>query len=122
MFVFPNAEILRADAAFRKNGRRFRQHQSRPADCATSEMDKVPIVGVTIDARILAHRRDKHAVAELEVANGERIKKMMWHEVYATSLNRICDCGVGLTSAPSDPMGLVTFEPMSQIGDGRVAR
>ena len=71
-------------------------------------MDKVPIVGVTIDARILAHRRDKHTVAELEVANGERIKKM-WHEVYATSLNRICDCSVGLTSVPFRPNGLVTL-------------
>src|SRR5882762_5145978 len=94
MFVFPEAEVLRTDAAFRKNGCCFRQHEPRPADCATSEMDKVPIVGVTIDARILAHRRDKHTVAELEVANGERIKKM-WHEVYATSLNRICDCRYG---------------------------
>src|SRR5262245_61278988 len=84
MFVFPDAEVLRTDAAFRKNGRCFRQHESRPADRATSEMDKVPIVGVTIDAGILAHRRDKHAVAELEVPNGERIKKM-WHDVYATS-------------------------------------
>src|SRR6266700_763244 len=75
MFVFPDAEVLRTDAAFRKNGRCFRQHESRPADCATSKMDKVPIVGVTIDARILTHRRDKHTVAELEVANGERIKR-----------------------------------------------
>src|SRR6266446_4901891 len=118
MFVFPEAEVLRTDAAFRKNGRCFRQHESRPADCATSEMDKVPIVGVTIDARILAHRRDKHTVAELEVANGERIKKM-WHEVYATSLNRICDCGAGLTLAPFRPNGPVTLEPISQIGDER---
>src|ERR1700756_22596 len=107
MFVFPDAEVLRTDAAFRKNRRCFRQHESRPADCATSKMDKVPIVGVTIDARILAHRRDKHTVAELEVTNTERIKKM-WHEVYATSLNRICDCSVGLTSAPFPPDGLVT--------------
>src|SRR6266536_3317610 len=76
--------VLPAAFGFRNNGRCFRQHESRPADCATSKMDKVPIVGVTIDARILTHRRDKHTVAELEVANGERIKKM-WHEVYATS-------------------------------------
>jgi hypothetical protein len=108
MFVFPDAEVLRTDAAFRKNGRCFRQHESRAADCATSKMDKVPIVGVTIDARILAHRRDKRTVAELEVANPERIKKM-WHEVYATSLSRICDCGAGLTPAPFRPNGLVTL-------------
>ena len=92
MFVFPDAEVLLTDAAFRKNGCCFRQHEPRPTDCATSEMDKMPIVGVTIDARILAHRRDKHTVAQVKVTNGERIKKM-WHEVYATSLNRICDCG-----------------------------
>src|SRR6266576_1884347 len=84
MFIFPDAEVLRTDAAFRKNGRCFRQHESGPADGATSKMHKVPIVGVTVEARILAHRRDKHTVAELEVANGERIKKMC-HEVYATS-------------------------------------
>src|ERR1043166_6694087 len=84
MFVFPDAEILRTDAAFGKNGRCFGQHESCPADCATSEMDKMPIVGVTIDARILAHRRDKHTVAELEVTNTERTKTM-WHEVYAPS-------------------------------------
>src|SRR6266566_2410602 len=84
MFVFPDAEVLRTDAAFRKNGRCFRQYEPRPADCATSKVNKVPIVGVTIDARILTHRRDKHTVAELEIANGEGIKKM-WHEVYATS-------------------------------------
>ena len=108
MFVSPDAEILRTDAAFGKNGRRFRQHESRPADCATSEMDKVPVVGVTIDARILAHRRDKHTVTELEVTNTERIKKM-WHEVYATSLSRICDCSAGLTLASFRPNGVVTF-------------
>src|SRR5215813_8217207 len=100
MFVFPNAQVLRTDSAFRKNGRCFRQHESRPADRATTKMDKMPIVGVAIDARIFAHWRDKHAVAELEVANGERIKKM-WHRVYATSLNRICDCADELTNAPS---------------------
>src|SRR5204862_6497554 len=84
MGVVPDAGVSRTDAASRKNGRSFRQREARSADCAASKMDKVPIVRVTIDARILTHRRDKHAVGELGVANGERIKKM-WHEIYATS-------------------------------------
>src|SRR5262245_3043745 len=104
MFVFPDAEVLRTDAAFRKHGRCFREHESCPANCATPEMDKVPIVGVTMDARILTHRRDKHTVAELKIANGERIKKM-WHEVYASSLNRICDCALKLVKSICSPIG-----------------
>src|SRR6516165_7961665 len=113
MLVFPDAKVLRTDAAFRKNRRCFRQHEPRPTDCATSEMDKVPIVGVTIDARILAHRRDKHTVAELKVANAERIKEM-WHEVYATSLNRICDCGAGLTVARFRPGQRVSLDALGE--------
>ena len=76
MFVFPDAEVLRTDAAFRKNRRCFREHESGPADGATSKMHKVPIVGVTVEARILAHRRDKHAIAELQISNRERIKEV----------------------------------------------
>jgi hypothetical protein len=45
----------------------------------------MPVVGQTVAARLLTHRRDKDAVGELQIANRERIEQVShtntvdWH-------------------------------------------
>jgi len=69
VIVFPNAEILRADAAFGGDGARFGENQGGAAYGAAAEMDEMPVVREAIGAGILAHGGDDNAVAEEDVAN-----------------------------------------------------
>jgi hypothetical protein len=71
VLVFPNPKILRADAAFGQDGGRLGENERRAPDGAASEMDEVPVGSEPILARILAHRRDDDAVAELDLAEAE---------------------------------------------------
>src|SRR5438477_4049839 len=75
MAVGPDAEVLRTDASFRKNGRCFGQNQSRTSDGATSKMNQMPVVRVSVVARILTHRRDEHPIGKVQISNRERIKQ-----------------------------------------------
>ena len=74
MLVFPDAQILRADAAFGGDGAGFGEDQRGAADGATAEMDEVPVIGIAISAGILAHGRDDDAVAEEDIANLQYIE------------------------------------------------
>ena len=76
MFVFPDAEVLRTDAPFWQDRRRFGQHESRTTDSASSKMHKMPVIRITIDTRVLTHGRDKDAVGEFDIANRERIEQV----------------------------------------------
>ena len=60
----------------RANRRRFGEHQRRAADRAAAEVHQVPVVGEAILARILAHRRDDDAIAQLDAAQAERRKQV----------------------------------------------
>src|SRR3954462_12002842 len=75
MPVVPDTEILRTNPAFRKNSRRFRQDKASSADRTAAEMNEMPLVRVSVDARILAHRRDEYSIGKGEVSNRERIKQ-----------------------------------------------
>jgi len=68
--VLPDAEIVRGDAAFGKDGGGFREDEANTSDGATAKMDQVPVVGVAVAAGVLAHRRDSDAVGQSEIANG----------------------------------------------------
>ena len=76
--VAPDPEILRANATFRQDRRRFRKDQARTADCAATEVHEVPVVGKAVLTGVLAHRRDGDSILERDVAKSERVKKM-WH-------------------------------------------
>jgi hypothetical protein len=64
VFVAPDAEIVRADAAFWQDRRRFGQHEPGAADRTAAEVDEVPVGREPIAARVLAHRRYEHAVVK----------------------------------------------------------
>src|SRR5437899_2532901 len=53
--VVPDAEVLRADPSLRQNRRRLGKYQSGAANRAAAEMNQMPVVSVSILARILAH-------------------------------------------------------------------
>ena len=69
VIVFPDAEILGADAAFRGDGAGFCEDEGGASDGAAAEVDEVPVVREAIDAGILAHGGDNDAVAEKDVTN-----------------------------------------------------
>jgi hypothetical protein len=65
----PNAQILRTDAGFRQDSRRFRDNQSGSADGAASEVNEMPIRRQPVFARVLAHGRDGDTVRQAHVAD-----------------------------------------------------
>ena len=79
--VAPDTKIVRANAALGKNGRCLSKHQPGAAHCSAAQMDEMPVVGVTVGARVLAHGRDENAICKLEISNRKRIKKVS-HKVY----------------------------------------
>jgi hypothetical protein len=70
--VLPNTEVVRGDSSFGKDGGGFRENKACTSDGAAAQMDQVPVVGETVAAGVLAHRRDSDAVGQSEIANGER--------------------------------------------------
>ena len=76
MLVAPDAEVLRRDPPLRRDRRRFGEHQRRAADRARREMGEMPVVGVAVDAGILAHRRNADAIGERDVAQAKRAEQV----------------------------------------------
>src|SRR4051812_41546189 len=75
VLVVPDAEILRTDASLGKHGGCLSQHQSGATNRTTPEMNEMPVVSVSVAARILTHRRDEHPIGKLRISNRERIKQ-----------------------------------------------
>jgi hypothetical protein len=75
VLVFPDSEILGTNTRFGKNCRCLRENERSPADGATAEMYEMPIVGKTVRARVLAHRRNDDPVAKQDVANLQAIEE-----------------------------------------------
>ena len=88
VFVFPDAEILRADASFGQDGGRFGEDQGCASDGATAEVDEVPVVGESVVAGVFAHGRNEDAVGEVEVADVEGIEQVR-HGFYGTACRLI---------------------------------
>ena len=76
VIVLPDAEIFRTDAAFGCDRGGFGEDQAGAADGAAAEVHEVPVVGETVGAGVLAHRRDEHAIGEGQVANRQRIEEV----------------------------------------------
>jgi hypothetical protein len=73
--VVPDPEVLRRDPAVRRDGGGFAEHERRAAHRASREMDVVPLVRETLDAGVLAHRRDGDAVPQRHASNLQFVKK-----------------------------------------------
>ena len=79
VLVFPDAKIGRRDAAFRQYGRSLKHDQAGSALRAAAQVNKVPVVGKAVVARVLAHGRNADAVAELNGAKLKGRKKRSCH-------------------------------------------
>src|SRR4051812_31021335 len=75
VLVVPDAEILRTDASLGKHGGCLSQHQSGATNRATPEMNEMPVVSVSVAARILTHRRDEHPIGKRQISNRKGIKQ-----------------------------------------------
>ena len=74
MFVFPDSLIGWSDAPASFDGTGLRHHQSRAAYCPAPQMHQVPIPCESVDAGILAHRRNGDAIPESDFTDGQGIK------------------------------------------------
>ena len=70
--VLPDAEVVRGDSSFGKDGGGFREDEACTSDGTAAQMDQVPVVGEAVAAGVLAHRRDSDAVGQSEIPNGYR--------------------------------------------------
>ena len=69
--VLPQAEVAIGDAPLRVYPGRLEDDQAEAAKREPPEVHEVPVVGVAVLGRILAHRRHHGAVAQSEVTQGE---------------------------------------------------
>jgi len=88
VIVTPDAEVLRTDAAFRQDRRRFCHDQSRATDRAAAEMHEMPVVSQPIGARVLTHGRDKDAAGKFDIANRQRIEQVSHANTLALDIAR----------------------------------
>src|SRR6478672_10190154 len=73
--IGPDAEVLRANSRLGKNCRCLSKYQSGATDGVTTEVNEMPIVSVSIVARVLTHRRHEHPIGKRQVSNRERVKQ-----------------------------------------------
>src|SRR4029077_7126045 len=74
VLVGPDTEVLRTDAPLRENRRCLGQDQSGTTYGTAAEMNEMPVVSISIVARILTHRRDEHPISKFYFSDRERIK------------------------------------------------
>src|SRR5580698_9646516 len=79
VLLFPDAQIVRRNAALGGDGRGLKHDQARAALRPAAQMDEVPIRGEAVDARVLAHRRNADAIGEFNGAKLKARKKRSCH-------------------------------------------
>src|SRR2546426_5942553 len=68
-----------------------------------SKMNEMPIVSVSVVARVLAHRRDEHPIGKLYFSNRERIKQASHGQRSVVSgRSSMVTCHSSLVTAPRD--------------------
>ncbi len=72
----PDAEILRRNPSFGRDRRRLGEDEARAADRSGGEMGEMPVIGKTVVAGILAHRRHADAIGEGDVAQSEIVEQV----------------------------------------------
>ena len=76
MLFAPDAKILWRNASLGCYRGRLREYQASAADRPRGKMREMPIIGVAVDRRILAHGRNDDAVGEVDVAHAKFAKQM----------------------------------------------
>src|SRR5574338_272567 len=71
----PDARVGGRDAPLRRHGRGFGEYQSGTPDRPAAEVHEVPIVWHAVHRRVFAHWRDGNAVAQGDVADGQRAEQ-----------------------------------------------
>ena len=74
----PSDQMPRSCGLMRPSGRTAVasvKDQSGATDRTAAEMNEMPVVRVSVVARILTHRRDEHPIGKLQISNRERIKQ-----------------------------------------------
>jgi hypothetical protein len=69
VLIFPDAHICRRNATDCLNGGGFYHHRGRAAYRSAAQMDQMPVVGKTVNARVLAHGRHQNSIAQIDAAN-----------------------------------------------------
>ncbi|MCY1530128.1 hypothetical protein D9M68_653040 [compost metagenome] len=73
--VAPQSGAARGDAAFGRHGSRFDDHQAGTATGQAGVMRLVPVIDHAVDGAVLAHRRDRDAVAQRDIFQFKRGKQ-----------------------------------------------
>src|ERR1700722_12091898 len=89
MLLAPDAKILRRNAALGCYRGGLREYQGGAADRPSGKMHEMPIIGVAVDRRILAHWRDDNAVGELYVAHAKFAKQMRHGSIVSIENGRV---------------------------------
>jgi len=66
LFFIPQSTVTWADPTLGSNSGRFDHHQAGAADRTAAVMHQVPVVGNTLNGRVLAHRGDENPVANVQ--------------------------------------------------------
>jgi len=75
VLVRPETEVAGGDPSSRRHRGGLDHHQSNPAHGPGPVMDQMPVGGMAVMSRILAHRRHEDAVAEIQLAESEGIEE-----------------------------------------------
>ncbi|OIQ79824.1 hypothetical protein GALL_384370 [mine drainage metagenome] len=73
--VGPQAEVARRDAPDRLDRGGLDDQQPGARQRELAEVDQVPVAGAAVVGRVLAHRRDRDAVGQLELAEPDRAEQ-----------------------------------------------
>ena len=73
--VLPQAEIGVGDAALGGYPGRLEDDQAKTAQREAAEMHEVPVIGIAVARRILAHRGNDGTIAQGQLAQGQRRKQ-----------------------------------------------
>ena len=74
--VLPDAEVGGTDATLGDYGVGFGEDSARPANSASTEVNKMPVVGKAVFAGILAHGRNGNPVTKRNIADLKRIEQV----------------------------------------------
>ena len=88
-FQMPGVAV--GDAAVLGHRRRLDEHEAGAAEREAAEMDEMPVGGVAVDRRVLAHRRDDDAVLERQCAERERAEQGRWHGEASVANSKAAD-------------------------------
>ncbi len=75
VLVRVQAEVVGCDASLRRDRGRFENQRAGAGQREVAQMDQVPVGGIALLRRVLAHRRDQDAVVELQIADLQRGKQ-----------------------------------------------